>query len=143
MLNIFGGCNLLDKERICEICEEPFVIIDKGWTRKYCYNCSPHEDKDHNHAYCVSVKRRAIKNMLIRYAGGKCQHCGYDKCFRALEFHHTNPNEKDFGVSRNLTKSIASLKEEVDKCILLCSNCHAEEHDRLFREGYSQFDSDI
>ena len=81
--------------------------------------------------------------MLIRYAGGKCQHCGYDKCFRALEFHHTNPNEKDFGVSRNLTKSIASLKEEVDKCILLCSNCHAEEHDRLFREGYSQFDSDI
>lgn len=81
--------------------------------------------------------------MLIQYAGGKCQYCGYDKCFRALEFHHTNPEEKDFGLSKNLTKNISSLKEEVDKCILLCSNCHAEEHNRLFCEGYSQFDSDI
>lgn len=81
--------------------------------------------------------------MLIAYKGGKCEQCGYDKSSRALEFHHVNPAEKDFTVSKILTRSIANLKEEVDKCILLCSNCHAETHDRLFAQGYSQFDPDI
>lgn len=75
--------------------------------------------------------------------GGKCEKCGYDKCQRALEFHHLDPNVKDFGISSILTKSFASLVEESDKCILLCSNCHAEEHQRLYEEGYSQFDFDI
>ena len=81
--------------------------------------------------------------MLIDYKGGKCEKCGYDKCMRALEFHHLNPNEKDFGLSKNLSKSISALKAEADKCILLCSNCHAEEHQRLYEEGYHQFNPDI
>ena len=62
---------------------------------------------------------------------------------RALEFHHLNPEEKDFGISRTLTRSMDSLRKEVDKCILVCSNCHAEIHDELFNQGFSQFDSDI
>ena len=62
---------------------------------------------------------------------------------RALEFHHSNPEEKDFGISRTLTRSMDSLRKEVDKCILVCSNCHAEIHDELFNQGFSQFDSDI
>ena len=81
--------------------------------------------------------------MLIAYKGGKCERCGYDKSSRALEFHHLNPSEKDFGISKVLTRSIQSLKEEADKCILLCSKCHAEIHDELFNQGYSQFDPDI
>lgn len=81
--------------------------------------------------------------MLIAYKGGKCERCGYDKSSRALEFHHLNPSEKDFGISKVLTRSIQSLKEEADKCVLLCSNCHAEIHDELFNQGYSQFDPDI
>lgn len=74
--------------------------------------------------------------MLIKYAGGECKKCSYNKCIRALEFHHLDPNEKDFGISKCLTKSISSLKEEVDKCILVCSNCHAEIHQELFEQGY-------
>lgn len=68
-----------------------------------------------------------------------CQICGYNKCMRALEFHHKDPTQKDFGISRQLNRNIDDLKAEVDKCILLCSNCHAEEHQRLFEEGYSGF----
>lgn len=117
--------------------------MDKAWTRKYCYECSPHEDENMSHAEAVTIKRRAIKKMLIEYKGGKCEKCGYNKCYRALEFHHLNSEEKDFGLSTNLTKSISALKEEVDKCILLCSNCHAEEHQRLYEEGFRQFDFDI
>ena len=117
--------------------------MDNGWTRKYCYECSPHEDENMSHAQAVTIKRRAIKKMLIEYKGSKCEYCGYDKCMRALEFHHLNPNEKDFGLSRCLSKSIPLLKKEVDKCILLCSNCHAEEHERLYEQGYRQFNPDI
>ena len=129
--------------RQCEICGQQFDILDRGWTRKFCYECSPHEDENMTHSQAVTIKRQAIKKMLIAYAGGKCQKCGYDKCSRALEFHHLDPNEKDFGISKTLTKNIQALKAEVDKCILLCSNCHAEEHQRLYEIGYSQFNPDI
>ena len=129
--------------RQCEICGQQFEIMENGWTRKFCYTCAPHEDENMSHAQAVTIKRRAIKKMLIERAGGKCSNCGYNKCVRALEFHHLNPEEKDFGISKTLTKSISALKEEVDKCVLLCSNCHAEEHQRLYEAGYSQFNPDI
>lgn len=53
---------------------------------------------------------------------------------RALEFHHINSKEKDFGISFNLSRTIDDLKKEVDKCILLCSNCHAEVHQELYEQ---------
>lgn len=125
--------------RICEICGKGFDIIDNGWTRKYCYECSPHEDENCSHSQAVFIKRRAIKNALITYKGGKCERCGYNKCFRALEFHHLDPSEKDFGISKCITKSFSLLKTEVDKCILLCSNCHAEIHEELMQQGFEQY----
>lgn len=134
----------MEKIRQCKICGKQFEIIDKGWTRKYCYDCSPYENENCSHAQAVTIKRRAIKKMLIKEAGGKCQKCGYDKCERALTFHHIDPSEKDFGLSvRSLSRDIDLLREEMKKCILLCANCHAEEHDRLFNEGYEQFTDDI
>lgn len=133
----------MDKVRNCEICGQQFEIMNCGWTRKYCYECAPHEDDNCNHSQSVTIKRRAIKRMLIQQAGGKCSRCGYDKCMRALEFHHKDPKQKDFGISKCLTKNIDYLKEEIKKCDLLCSNCHAEVHQELYELGYSQFNSDI
>lgn len=75
----------------------------------------------------TSNYRRSIKNMLVQYKGGKCQICGYNRCISALDFHHLNPEEKDFHISGG-TKSFEKLKTEVDKCILVCSNCHREIH---------------
>jgi transposase len=81
----------------------------------------------------VMLWRKKTKKKLIEYKGGKCELCGYSKCERALEFHHTNPNEKDFSISgRSL--SFDKLKNEVDKCMLVCSNCHSEIHDGLIKE---------
>lgn len=117
--------------RYCEICGNSFEIMDRGWTRKYCYECAPHEDENMSHAQAVTIKRRAIKRALVKYKGGKCKICGYDKCMRALEFHHLDPSKKDFHPSKCLTKSMNLLKKEADKCILVCSNCHAEIHDKL------------
>ena len=65
--------------------------------------------------------------MAIEYKGGKCILCGYDKCSRALEFHHVNPEEKEFGISKDgATRSWEKVKIELDKCVLLCANCHRE-----------------
>lgn len=75
----------------------------------------------------TSKYRRTIKQLLVEYKGSKCQICGYNRCVKALEFHHLNPQEKDCTVSGG-TKSFDSLKPEVDKCILVCSNCHREIH---------------
>lgn len=70
---------------------------------------------------------KRIKEALIEYKGGKCQICGYNKCNSALEFHHIEPHQKDFTISGG-TKSFENLKPEVDKCILVCANCHREIH---------------
>ena len=79
----------------------------------------------------VQRKRHKIKHDLIEYKGGKCEICGYDKCEAALEFHHINPEEKDFGIAyKGYTKSLEKCKKEVDKCMLLCANCHREIHDK-------------
>ena len=58
--------------------------------------------------------------------GPKCQRCGYDACIEALEFHHRNPKEKDPTYSFNW--GIKKLKKELDKCDILCANCHREVH---------------
>lgn len=74
--------------------------------------------------------RKRTKQRLIDYKGGKCELCGYNKCNRALQFHHLNPEEKDFSISGK-SVSFDKLKDEVEKCILVCSNCHSEIHDGL------------
>lgn len=67
--------------------------------------------------------------MTVEYKGGKCEICGYDKYQGALEFHHLNPEEKDFGIAaKGYTRSFEKVKEEIEKCILVCSNCHKEIH---------------
>lgn len=75
----------------------------------------------------TSSYRKNVKKRLIEYKGGKCQICGYNKCQDALEFHHLDPSKKDYNVSGG-TKSFNTLKSEVDKCILVCANCHREIH---------------
>jgi predicted HNH restriction endonuclease len=74
-------------------------------------------------------RSRYIKQQCIDYMGGCCSICGYNKCPAALEFHHKDPNEKDFGIAQRGLKSFSEeLRNELDKCIILCSNCHSETH---------------
>jgi hypothetical protein len=74
--------------------------------------------------------RENTKARLVEGLGGKCAICSYSKCNDALEFHHIDPNEKDFGLggARADIKNWNKLVEEVKKCILLCSICHREVH---------------
>ena len=80
----------------------------------------------------VAQRRRDLRDRAIQYAGGKCVLCSYSKCKRALSFHHLDSSKKEFGLSeKGLTRSWEKIKEELDKCILLCSNCHMEVHDGI------------
>jgi predicted HNH restriction endonuclease len=69
--------------------------------------------------------------MALQYMGGACCRCGYATCEAALVFHHKDPGSKDFSFSeRGITRSWQRIKDELDKCVLLCANCHAEVHAR-------------
>lgn len=72
--------------------------------------------------------RQRLKERATYVLGDKCACCGYNKCIQALEFHHLNPNEKDFTFGSNPNRSWAETRNEIQKCILVCANCHREIH---------------
>ena len=93
-----------------------FVLEGRGSYR--CKRCR---------AERVTERRRRIKEMLVAEAGGRCVICGYDRDVGALHFHHLDPREKMFEVSRyGVTYSLDAARAEARKCVLLCGNCHSE-----------------
>lgn len=95
-------------------------------------------------AKAVKEWRKNTKLKLITCMGSKCQICSYNKCNDALEFHHLDPLEKDFslGAIRANPKNWETIKKELEKCILLCANCHREVHSgvSILPEVYQKFD---
>lgn len=111
------------QEKVCEKCGKTFVLKKFGYARRYCYDCVPVTTTN------GAESRKQIKIWAVEYKGGKCEKCGYNKCLEALEFHHIDPSQKDFILSdRNLILSWQEIKKELDKCILVCANCHREIH---------------
>jgi hypothetical protein len=75
----------------------------------------------------VAKRRKKLKVLAIEYKGGKCKACGYERCVGALELHHINKADKSFGIGdKGYTRSWEKIKVELDKCILVCANCHRE-----------------
>jgi transposase-like protein len=73
------------------------------------------------------VRRRArVRAALIAEAGGQCVLCGYDGHPAALQFHHLDRATKAFTMRDGGTRSMARMREEARKCVLLCANCHAQ-----------------
>lgn len=88
----------------------------------YCKDCSNEQAKE---------RQRGLKRIAIEYKGGACANCNYSRCVRALEFHHLDSKEKDFSISQSKSKEFSKIRSEIDKCILLCANCHRELHHGL------------
>ena len=75
----------------------------------------------------VAKRRRKIKLLSVQYKGGKCQICGYNKYVGALDLHHIDSSKKSFSIgAKGYTRSWEVTKNELDKCILVCANCHRE-----------------
>lgn len=77
----------------------------------------------------VNKRRKKLKKLAVEYKGGSCKLCGYNKCLASLDFHHIDPTTKSFGIAAiGHTRSWEKLRVELDKCILICRNCHGELH---------------
>jgi Zn ribbon nucleic-acid-binding protein len=89
----------------------------------YCKKCTSEQTLE---------RQRLFKQQVIEYKGGECVKCGYNKYQGALEFHHLDPTQKDFNISQVKGNTINDkIKNELDKCILVCSNCHREIHGKI------------
>lgn len=90
------------------------------------------DEKKKRAVIAVQKRRKKIKELAIEYKGGCCEKCGYNKYNEVLEFHHLDPTKKDFGIaSDGHCKSWEKVKKELDKCIMVCANCHREIHVEL------------
>ncbi|EKE21567.1 MAG: hypothetical protein ACD_7C00187G0005 [uncultured bacterium] len=108
----------------CIVCNK-FLI---GRQTKYC---SPTCKNKTNQSYNLQQARGwRRKKLAVKKLGGCCSICGYKKNLSALTFHHKNPTKKYFQLDiRSLSnRNQAVINTEIDKCILVCSNCHAELH---------------
>jgi hypothetical protein len=108
------GNNNKRKNTKCLWCDKKLVNKQIKFCSKACKN-----------KHGVNKKRYTTKLKAIKYKGGKCLHCGFNKHLSALTFHHADPDDKSFSISSvGLTKKWSDLTIELDKCILLCANCH-------------------
>ena len=121
------------KHTNCIVCGKPLTGNQIKFCSEECkckWYYENHKEDQYHYDAQKNDKRLNTKLKLVLYKGGKCEKCGYNKNLAALQFHHILPNTKKFGLNgRNiLSSSEQELLEEVNKCILLCANCHAEEH---------------
>ncbi len=101
--------------------ETEFWLEGRGYYR--CKRCR---------SAAVARRRRKVKEILVREAGGSCGICGYTRNMRALHFHHLDPSRKRLEINaKGVALSLAKLRAEARKCVLLCSNCHAEVEDGM------------
>jgi hypothetical protein len=112
--------------RFCPKCKNN-CSIDEFYNRRgkkgssvYCKKCTTDQ---------VVERTKKLKQLMVDYKGGCCQVCGYNKYIGSLDFHHINPEEKDFTIAHIRHYKFDDLiKKELDKCLLVCSNCHREIH---------------
>lgn len=118
------GIQTKTKEYKCKFCGETRKekFVNKGSGRKSYSTCK------RCHSLYTIERFRLFKLQSIEYKGGKCNKCGYNKCPGSLEFHHRDPKEKDINWRRMRSWKFEKIKRELDKCDLLCSNCHREIH---------------
>ena len=120
------------KEKQCTDCKKTLQITEfykqvkkennKEW-EYYDSSC-----KECRSTYSIQ-RRRNIKIQALEYKGWSCNKCGLvDKEYPQIyDFHHLDPTQKDFSISKNVLV-FDKIKNELDKCIVLCSNCHRREH---------------
>lgn len=114
---------------ICPNCGKEFTLNKKqgGQNRIFCYECLP-ECSDR------ATRNQLRRKLIVEYSRKRklesgCAICGYNKCASALEWHHPN-NDKAGDPSSLMNKSFTQFLQEIDKCIVLCANCHREIHEK-------------
>jgi hypothetical protein len=99
---------------------------ERAW-RKNRYDTDP-EYRKHKR----TIDRNWIRNATAKISAYKleqgCKICSYNKCSRALHFHHRDSSQKEFSISSNIDRGVKAVWDEIAKCDIICSNCHSEAH---------------
>ena len=112
----------MKKESNCQVCNKLLV----GKQAMYCsVKC-----KNTVHQSYQAQKKRGLERKLIfiQKLGGKCSRCSYATNVAGLSFHHLSNKKFQLDVRAFSNRKIEPILKEIDKCILLCHNCHAEIH---------------
>lgn len=104
---------------ICKSCGSSTKANHYGRVKSVCKKCSNN---------LRAIEMRSNTDRAIAYKGGKCYICGYNKCYGSLHFHHRDPETKDQNFNSKAGWSWERLRTEIDKCDLVCANCHGEIH---------------
>lgn len=116
-----GRCN-----RILDICCFGTRTDRKGKPRTYCMSCETDSTLTNEHK---------LKDTAIAYLGGKCEVCDVIGDRRIYDFHHTRPEHKDFNISSAKSLTFNKIINELDKCVLVCANCHQEIHIEIAKKN--------
>lgn len=128
------------EKKTCKICKQELPTNE---FYKQCQTGTNGQDWYYYDSCCIPCRtkystnrRRKIKLQAVEYLGGKCQDCGFDNIERqeVFDFHHLDPSKKDFSLSTN-AKCFERIKPELDKCILLCANCHRTRHVQIEKQS--------
>ena len=108
----------------CIICEKNLI----GKQRLFC--SIPCKNKKHQSYPSQKIRGLSRKLELVKRLWGCCEKCGYKKNLASLSFHRIDPANKSFKLDvRSLSnRTLERIEKELEQCILLCHNCHAEEH---------------
>lgn len=117
--------------KLCPKCntnlnDDCFYKRDRGGLSGWCKKCANLKSVKR-----ITKARQDFKTEAICLFGNKCELCGFNNSITALVFHHKNPKEKDFSISLSTLKCKSIMLKELEKCILLCANCHMEVHEGM------------
>jgi hypothetical protein len=108
----------------CIICDSNL----SGLQKKYCSNYCKSKNHYGNNRSAQKLRGKNRKKYFVNLLGGKCSKCSYSTCLDALCFHHMKDKSFTLDAANLRSKSLTKLNQEIKKCILLCSNCHMEDH---------------
>jgi len=116
------------KKRVNYVCKYCGTSLENTKHLSVCEDCSNKTQGNTWERQKEKAKERKL--FFLHSKGGGCSKCGYNKNYAALHFHHLPQYKKEINLdSRSFgNNSLKTLQKEVDKCILLCANCHMEEH---------------
>jgi hypothetical protein len=132
--------------KICNKCKQKKELIEfnknkyvKDGYQSWCKICVKEKSKEHylnnieNILKKVKVRNKEntfkAQQTIDSFKEGKCcQKCGYNEYKCVLDFHHKDPKQKNFNISTGGRKNIERIKKEIEKCVILCSNCHRSFH---------------
>ena len=123
-------CYICKVEQTLENSKTRLTHSGKTMFKSSCVKCGKRYMHEYSKTYAPKRYKKELQIMENLKING-CAICGYNKCARSLDFHHVNPQNKKFNLSMaNLHKKDSLVAEELNKCILVCRNCHGEIHEK-------------